>query len=283
MGRSVFDSMALRIGRTVWKLVMHIGYFSEPHLRRIRQEYPKVLSVEETLDKIITERASITRFGDGEFSIFLDRKLTFQRASKLLAERLGEVLDSPPDEKLILAITSMEFELEEKGYEHRRYNFSQWFWLRSWIFMKPHLKRPEYGNAFVSRLKVFQEVPLEKIKSIWKDRDMVFIVPANGRFVFDTRLFDNIRSAAFVHVPPVNAMDSYDTIMEEALRHDREKLYFIAAGPTATVLAYDLHKNGRQAIDMGHLPNCFRQYLGECGAPEKFHIVSDKNYCFEEQ
>jgi Domain of unknown function (DUF1792). len=257
---------------------MHLAFFSERELKRIKKEYPKVLSVNETLDLLIKNRASLTRFGDGEFSIFLERKLGFQRCSKLLAGKIGEVLDSPPDPKLIIAIVSLEFEQQEPGYENRRYNFSQWFWLRCWKFLKNHLRHPFYGNAFVSRLKVFEEASLEKIKSVWNDRDVVFIVPANGRFVMDNRLFDNIKSAEFVHVPPTDAFDSYDTILQEALQHDKEKLYFIAAGPTATVLAFDLHKSGRQAVDFGHLPNCFRQFLGECKAPEKMHIVADTNY-----
>jgi len=276
--RTFFESVFLRIRRTIWKLVMHVKFFSEKELRRIEKDYPKVLSVNETLDLMINNRASITRFGDGEFSILLERKLSFQQSSKLLAQRLMEVLDSPPDPKLLIAITSLEFAAEEQGYEHRRYNFSQWFWLRSWKFIKKHLKRPVYGNAFVSRLKVFEEVPLEKIKSVWDNRDVVFIIPAIGRFVLDKRLFDNVKTSEFVHVPPINAFDSYDEILHEALRHDKEKLYFIAAGPTATVLAFDLHNSGRQAIDMGHLPNCFRQFLGECKAPEKMHLASETNY-----
>ena len=37
------------------------------------------------------------------------------------------------------------------------------------------------------------------------------------------------------------------------MEQNKDALYLIALGPTATILAYDLFKNGRQAIDVGHV------------------------------
>ena len=37
------------------------------------------------------------------------------------------------------------------------------------------------------------------------------------------------------------------------MEQDKNVLFLIALGPTATVLAYDLFKNGYQAIDAGHV------------------------------
>ena len=45
----------------------------------------------------------------------------------------------------------------------------------------------------------------------------------------------------------------YDRIWAEAKKHEKYALYLIALGPTATVLAYDLYKSGRQAVDVGHV------------------------------
>ena len=47
----------------------------------------------------------------------------------------------------------------------------------------------------------------------------------------------------------------------------------LALGPTATVLAYDLSKLGYQAIDIGHLPNCYWQWKGSGTTPEYDHSI----------
>ena len=271
MKKTKLDLLKLRLDRTIWKGLMHIGPLARFESSRIKAEYPKVMTIEETVDRLIGG-ASISRFGDGEFSIFLFRKIVYQRRSEGLAERYAEIFAHGSDEKFLIGITSLEFDIWERN---RRHNFSEWFWLRHWRYLKHHFRQPEYANAFVSRIPVFEEVPLEKIKAIWDNRDVVFVVPPNGRFRFDERLFGNMKSVEYVDVPPKDAFDEYDKILAEALKHDKDKLYFIAAGPTATVLAFDLYKTGRQAIDMGHLANCFHEYLGETGRPESLPIVAD--------
>ena len=42
---------------------------------------------------------------------------------------------------------------------------------------------------------------------------------------------------------------------------DKSRLILIALGPTATVLAYDLSKQGYQAIDIGHLDVEYEWFL----------------------
>lgn len=61
------------------------------------------------------------------------------------------------------------------------------------------------------------------------------------------------RSIRRILCPPHDAFSRYDDILNEALQLEKEALYLIALGPTATVLAYDLFKNGRQAMDIGHV------------------------------
>ena len=265
----MLESCLLKIRRAAWKGLMYVDFFAKSELEKVVAEYPKVLSLEDTLDRLVAGE-SICRFGDGEFSIILGRKQHFQNHSGQLAFRLSEVLSSPEEKNLLIAIPSLELDREttrekEKG---RKYRFWSRFWMRSWRFLKDYFTQSEYGNAFVSRLNVFQEVPLDKIKAIWENRDVVFIVPPNGRFKFDDRLFGNIKSAEFVDVPPVDAFEHYDEILDETLKRDKDKLYYIAAGPTATVLAYDLYRSGRQALDLGHLTNCYLEFLGVGKRPE---------------
>ena len=62
-------------------------------------------------------------------------------------------------------------------------------------------------------------------------------------------------------VPEINAFDKYNEILVEAKRLHKDKLILLAAGPTATVLAYDLHKSGYQTIDIGHVDIEYEWYL----------------------
>ena len=125
-----------------------------------------------------------------------------------------------------------------------------------------------FGNSFVSRAPVFNEVDVEKIRPIWSGRDVVFVVGRNSRFFDEPRLFDNIQSVEYLFVEPVRAYAHYDTTLQQALTFDRSKLFIICTGYMATVLAFDLHHHGYQALDMGHLPNCYREYMKEAPPPE---------------
>jgi len=57
-------------------------------------QIPKIKSKEETLDKIINDKCSISRFGDGEFACMNYSRISFHDPSEDLAERLKEVLSS---------------------------------------------------------------------------------------------------------------------------------------------------------------------------------------------
>ena len=54
----------------------------------------KVKSVDETLDEIIKNKKSISRFGNGEFNIIFNKGIKFQKFNKRLKHKLIEVLNS---------------------------------------------------------------------------------------------------------------------------------------------------------------------------------------------
>ena len=61
----------------------------------------------------------------------------------------------------------------------------------------------------------------------------------------------------------------YDKIMEEAFKVEKDVLFLLALGPTATVMAYDLCKAGYQAIDIGHIDVEYEWYLMGAENPVK--------------
>lgn len=242
-------------------------------LERIEKEFPKVLSFEETIDEIIKYKRSISRFGDGEFNLLIENKNSknvFQEKSERLKNKLEDILknDNPNLLVCIIRVRCAE-KKENKDISKPAAYFTELYWLDKWKILKKYfIKNKKYGNAAISRVAVFSEVKLEKIKKIWENREIVFVYSQKGRFNLDERLFNNIKNYDEIFIPPINAFDNYDEILNECKKKEKNKLFLISAGPTATILAYDLSLLGYQAIDIGHFPNSYQQYLGEIILPE---------------
>ena len=87
-------------------------------------------------------------------------------------------------------------------------------------------------------------------------------------------LFDNVKSIKRILCPAKNAFDKYDAILAECEKQSKDKLFLIALGPTATVLAYDLANLGYWALDVGHIDICYEWKLrggkGKVAIPGKY-------------
>lgn len=263
--------MGLR--KTIRKLVNRYGFISaeeKAKLKKAEAEFPHIMSLDETVDAML-RGVTLCRYGDAEFDVgaALNSNDPYQRPSERLTQRLKEIIHTPSSDSLLICIPPFNSKHNNKPWFYKGLNFWQWYWMKRWDSLKPMFSQKTYGNSFVSRDAVFYEVPLEKIKKAWEGRDVVFVVSQAGNFIMDERIFDNIKSAEFVYVKPTHAFDEYDRVLEESLRFPKDRLFFIAAGPTATVLAFDLHKQGYQALDMGHMSYCYAEYLGERVRPEE--------------
>ncbi len=62
---------------------------------------PKIKTIEETLDKIINDKCSLTRFGDGEFGVMFGSRICYHDRCPKLAQRLKEVISSDVPNLLI--------------------------------------------------------------------------------------------------------------------------------------------------------------------------------------
>ena len=212
--------------------------------------YPKIMSVEDTIDDIILNKKSIARFGDGEFAIIAGiSRWRFQKVDAELAMRLKEVLLSN-EENILIGLIDFYGDLstwtEDAAMGARGY--------LSPAIREEHyalLKREKiYANTSMSRNESWERV--EHQKKIWDGRDCVFVEGYQTRMGIGNDLFDNTKSIVRILCPSENAFDKYEMIYTEALKQPKDRLILIALGPTATVLAYDLAKAGYQAIDIGH-------------------------------
>jgi glycosyltransferase family protein len=227
-------------------------------LRRKHKFIPKIASIDETLDYVIEHRCSVSRFGDGEVLLTNpDKEIGFQVGDPKLAERLKEVLNSQSEDHIVC--------LSDTFRDLNRYTHSATRFWRTHFFLYENLwtdnLHPErqYYNTFITRPYMdFADKSqsmgwFKKMKGIWNDRDIIFIEGEKSRLGVGNDLFDNARSIRRILCPPRDAFSHYDDILTEVCKHEKDALYLIALGPTATVLAYDIHKTGRQAVDIGHV------------------------------
>ena len=91
------------------------------------------------------------------------------------------------------------------------------------------------------------------VKRIWDNRDVVIVEGRFTRFGVNNDLLNNAKSVSRIICPEKNAFAKYDEILESCLKQDKNDLFLVALGPTATVMSVDLTESGYQAIDIGHL------------------------------
>lgn len=232
--------------------------------------YPKVRGIDETLTLLIEEGKSLARFGDGEFSTIAGRvRHKFQsEVDEELGKRLLEVLNCD-NENLLIGIAnnygSLDLYTEQSKREIRRY-------LQPSV-RKEHLQllSPEttYYDAYVTRPYVMYadnntDAPAERfarIKQLWNDRECVVVEGAQTKVGEGNDLLKNAKSIEKIIGPEENAFREYDRILEECLKQPKDKLFLLALGPTATVLACDLCRAGYQAVDIGHLDLEYEWFL----------------------
>ncbi len=226
-------------------------------LRKSQKQIPQIASIEETIQKIVREGCSVSRFGDGEILLTNNKAIGFQKADSKLGERLKEVLQSNADGHIVC--------LSDTFTDIYRYNRkARRFW-RTHFFIYGHIwdnlliSNKQYYNTFVTRpyMDFVQKTQCGKwfhdMQAIWQDRNIIFIEGEKSRLGVGNDLFHNAKSIKRILCPPTSAFDKYDSIVNEAIKQNKDVLFLIALGPTATVLAYDLHKKGYQAIDIGHV------------------------------
>lgn len=231
-----------------WYIVLH----------RRQQVIPRVASIDETIQRIVTDRCSVSRFGDGEMLLTSPTKnIGFQQGDARLAERLKEVLTSLNEGHLV-CISDTFTDLYRYNRKARRFWRTHFFLYGSWwdrLLVPGRL----YYNTFVTRpymdfdSKADSGRWFHNMRDIWEGRDIVFIEGEKSRLGVGNDLFNGARSIRRILCPPCNAFDRYEEILAEACKLEKGVLFLIALGPTATVLAYDLFKSGYQAIDIGHV------------------------------
>lgn len=227
--------------------------------------YPLILSLEETMRKIIDERLSVCRYGDGEFEIVVEQKglATFQAYDDRLRDRMREILGNPIPQCLCcippVYASLARFREADKWAWRRVARFSR---EKVFRFFSPKYLNNEiaFGDALISRayLGVADASLAPRIYKLWKelfsDKDILLVEGRYSRLGVGNDLLSGARTTRRIWCPATNAFDRYDEILCAVRRHaKKDNLIVLALGMTATVLAYDLAKEGFWAVDAGHV------------------------------
>jgi len=240
----------------------------------------KIMNTIETLDYIIANKCSIARFGDGELRmIFKNINISFQSYSNTLSEKLRETLLANENNNLLICIP---FLLIDHNSLSNSFAKKVWKTFKHDYMMDIHnLLGKNYpyvfGDSFISRPYMdFQDyekanLVFKKFKSIWNEQNIVIVEGSKTRLGIGNDLFDNAKSIKRILVPSKGAYDKIDSIKEAILKNTSQKdLILLAVGPTATILASDLSKQGLWSLDIGHIDIEYEWFLRK--ATKKINI-----------
>ena len=216
------------------------------------------MDTEQTIKYVVSNKVSVSRYGDGEYEIMRNRGNGFQNYEKSLSERLKEVLNKPIANHLVcipIALNSVSLYKEESRIK--------WisFICRNWrtITKNTPINRI-YGNSLCTRFYIIMDDTsksgdtAESLKQIWADRDVCIIEGQNTRLGVGNDLLNGCKSVKRIICPAQDAWEKYDEIIDAVCKNvNKNKLILCALGMTATVLSFDLAKLGYQAIDIGHI------------------------------
>lgn len=239
----------------------------------IRKLY--IMSMEETVDYIVRHKCSCTRYGDGEFLVLAGKHNKFQKEDKVLAERLKEIILNPVDGLLLCMpsfITNTKPFVLNSKLTGLGFNNSL---LKSAVM--PYVSTKEiYGDSLFTRFymnkknKSKTEDYVIKLKQIWDGEKLLIVEGEYSRLGVGNNLFDNATSIKRILCPNENAFDKYEQILDCIYQNHNGELIVLALGMTATVLAYDLAKSGKRALDLGHIDVEYEWF--RMGAMEKVAI-----------
>lgn len=240
---------------------------------------PKCYSSNETIQYIINNSCSLSRFGDGELALMMNYKhaCIFQTNNDTLAKRLKNIIENNHDDVLICLPNIYKGELNKWTKEYRKHWRKKIFY--TYYFCNKYFnKQIFYGDAHVSRFymqyknKDFEVVQnkISNLRKIWDQRSLLIVEGYSSRLGVGNDLFVNSLRIRRIICPNINAFDKYDEILTTTKNHYvKNDLVLLALGPTATVLAYDLQvKYSIQAIDIGHIDSEYEWFLRGCTKKE---------------
>lgn len=261
---SIFIKKCFRYG---WESICRILYRIHYKIIKNQIRIASIVSIEDTIDEIVQNRKSVSRFGDGEFKWMIGiPQLSFEQQSEELSDRLSEVVQSSEENHLVCisrALANLDYN-SKKAVAYWEETLG-----RSGKQLMKYLDpQRTYYNANITRFYLY-DVNRERVLSrfgrlrmIWDNRNILIVEGEYSRLGVGNDLFDNASTIRRIIAPSKNAFSKYHDIFE-CTKHwyEEEDCILIALGPTATILAFDLARENMQAVDIGHIDIEYEWFL----------------------
>lgn len=217
-----------------------------------------IYNAEDTVEEILKKRGLI-RFGDGEFGIYREKNIHYQRwfpELKDIFDKIKSEYEKEPESSPYLLAIPRKF-MTVSGFRlmKKRVYVSSWSESR-YDFKKNFRHDIPYGDAFL-----FEKDNKDIYSQIWTSD----ISPENVIFVHNSKkyakLFANTfeKKVTFIACPAKDAFGDIDKLEQEILSvikknkwKEDDFMLTISAGPAGKVLVYRLSKLGFWCVDAGH-------------------------------
>lgn len=245
-----------------------------------KYQNPIVMSDYETVKYIKRNKCSVSRYGDGELNLMIGESINFQQASKDIKEDLISIVNSK-NEKLLVCAPNIFYKKKEllDFFSTKSYQWICWYFKRRKGYWNYFFGGKQWGDTNLSRFymdrvgKRDATKYIEKLKQIWDKENVVFIEGEKSKLGVGNDLFNNANSVKRIIGPSRQAYDKKQEIIDFVKDNvNKDSLLILALGPTATILASDLCKEGYWAIDLGHVDIEYEWY--KMGATSKVSIAS---------
>lgn len=244
-----------------YKTLELLPKYVRAYFKNSKTQFPelKMYSDEETIELIVGNKKSLSRFGDGEFMWMCGEHLNFfQTYSEQFAQDLRDAFQSK-NENLLVGIprgiidttgcnlyAKMHWQIVKSGFWSRLLKFAD----LDKVYCNASISRPyiDYCDREYSS-KIF-----DLLKTIWDEKDIVIVEGEKTKLGMGNDLLDNSKSIRRIICP---AQDAYNKIedIKSSIRKNVEQGTIIlgALGPTSSILAAQLVEEGYQFIDIGHI------------------------------
>lgn len=218
---------------------------------------PDIMDKKRTLDYILESGCSVGRFGDGEASLMVCVPIGFQKASLRLRKELIEIARQD-DPGFLVCIPLQLIDKSQLTPDARKWWDSNLklmgrVWRRYFsngaVFGDTEITRPWIATQNIG----ISQYCFDSLERLWEGKDILIIEGEKSRVGVGNNFFCKAKSISRILCPPKNAYSHVDDIFRAAVQFPKSSLILLALGPTATVLAYRLYKEGYRTIDIGHL------------------------------
>lgn len=250
-------------------------YFIIPFLHFKLRDY-KIADSTSTINYIIKNKCSVSRYGDGEFNIIQGIGNGFQEYNLELSKRLNEILMLESTKKHIICVP-YTLKTTKGNVKYTKHFWGYYLALNKEFIFNKLSPNKQYFDTQMTRFyieyksKKHCKSHIDLLKQIWNKRDILIVEGSQTRSGVGNDLYSNSNSIKRILCPAENAYDKYEIIFNSIKSNaTTDTLILMSLGMTATVLAYDLSLIGYQAIDLGHLDIEYEWFL--TGATKKIPI-----------